>query len=1275
MKPTLCLNMIVKNESHIIETTLKNLMHYFTFDYWVICDTGSTDNTQTIIQNFFNAHQIKGELHHHEWRDFGHNRSIALQCAFNKTDYLLIFDADDSIHGEFSLPTPLNADSYMLQFGPGCSYSRPLLITNRKKWKFRGVLHEYLDAIDPMGPQVTVLGNYYVESGRSGNRNLQSDKYYKDAIVLAKAYHEEPPDGIKARYAFYCAQSYRDAGEKYRDQAIEWYKKVLEYKHHWNQEHYYACFQIGNLYKDKNLMDHAITYYTKSVEYDSERVEGIVSAMHHFHHLNYYALNNSIYQRFKNYASHPLHNKLFVNMYYYNDRIEFYNLLSACHVNDHASGYQCCKHVMQHKRLDNNDLTIVIQQIWQPYKAQLDSDKDTLLLFHQVNTMQQPWHPIVLEVWKYLFEKNREKLTTVTPPMVQTMQTVASNALQKSAEGQDKIIITFTTCKRLALFKETIHSILLHWKDLDAITHWFCVDDNSNTHDRMYMQQHYPWIQFYMKSESEKGHLKSMNIIWDKLQELQPKYWVHMEDDFLFYHPMQYIKPYLSILSANDYNIKQIVYNRNYAETVDDFKIQGHLPTSLPSIVLHNHHMNPTGYNNCHYWPHYSFRPSICLVEPILQLGRFDGASTFFEKEYAHKWNDANYKTAFYDGITHRHIGRLTSEIGKVKNAYDLNQESQFGNHPYLKVINLDRRRDRKKHIQEQFLPYSIQPTWVSAVDGLALQPSAELKHLFRGNDFGSKRGVVGCALSHYGLWQQLVADPVHDYYIIMEDDITLCDQFKQKVDRVLQTPITAPIDILFLGYHMFSSKRDQVKDVYDCVSEVSTIHPLQNDLYIGGFFAYMIHKTGAKKALAYIQQHGIQHGIDYVVKKIPNFYMSEVHPFLVHSPWLEYASKPIDTDIQLCTTNLFSIYDQFEFVQGQDHIGNDMEYKKEPIETMLLNALNSEKCVAVNTLGFYKDQIGPLTSSPYFKENDGIYIKKNKLFLKKNRVKMLCNWCSSEQLCKEWSNMYDPKSKFVMTSENTDIDYYVVINSTHEFYDPSKTIVFQMEPWVHGTSPWGVKTWGKWAIPDPSTFLEVRGRKTNCHNNVLWQLEQTYTDLQNLTYAPKLDRISTICSSKYFDPGHIARVELLRFLETRDPAMVDIYNKDNDLNFTNYKGPCTPYVDKSKGILPYKYYFMVENNYEDHFITEKLWEPILCESLCFYFGCPNVSTYIDQRAFVALPIHDFEACYQIMQTALAEDWWAQRLPIIQQEKQKILQELSFCPVVNEIIQRDKKLK
>ena len=48
----ICLNMIVKDEAHIIEETLNSIKDYICF--WVISDTGSTDGTQEFINDLRN---------------------------------------------------------------------------------------------------------------------------------------------------------------------------------------------------------------------------------------------------------------------------------------------------------------------------------------------------------------------------------------------------------------------------------------------------------------------------------------------------------------------------------------------------------------------------------------------------------------------------------------------------------------------------------------------------------------------------------------------------------------------------------------------------------------------------------------------------------------------------------------------------------------------------------------------------------------------------------------------------------------------------------------------------------------------------------------------------------------------------------------------------------------------------------------------------------------------------------------------------------------------
>ena len=355
MNYTLCLNMIVKNESHIIEKTLEMLCKIFKFNYWVIADTGSTDNTKEIIIEFFRNLNIPGELLEHLWKDFGHNRTLALEAAYNKTDYLLIFDADDIIHGNLVLPE-LKLNIYSLIFGKNFIYTRPLLINNRLKWKFIGVLHEYLEREnDSYNLKEVVKGDYYIESSRTGARNRNSSKYLEDAKILSNAYDIEDDLKLKERYAFYCAQSYKDVPDK--EKSIEWYKKVIE-GNNWNQEKYYACLQIAN-----QSSDDIVKYLTLASEFDNDRIENIVELMKYYNNKKMHVLVNALYHKYKNYNKNPASKKLFLTKNYYDDMIEYYNSISAFYVNDIETGYLCCKQIISNNIISSNYLVSTLNNI------------------------------------------------------------------------------------------------------------------------------------------------------------------------------------------------------------------------------------------------------------------------------------------------------------------------------------------------------------------------------------------------------------------------------------------------------------------------------------------------------------------------------------------------------------------------------------------------------------------------------------------------------------------------------------------------------------------------------------------------------------------------------------------------------------------------------------------------------------------------------------------------------------------------------------------------
>ena len=91
-KHTICLNMIVKNESKILTRMFDAV--YEVIDCYCICDTGSTDNTEQVITEYFLEKGIPGKIIHEPFKNFAHNRNVALKSCKGMSDYVLLLDAD-----------------------------------------------------------------------------------------------------------------------------------------------------------------------------------------------------------------------------------------------------------------------------------------------------------------------------------------------------------------------------------------------------------------------------------------------------------------------------------------------------------------------------------------------------------------------------------------------------------------------------------------------------------------------------------------------------------------------------------------------------------------------------------------------------------------------------------------------------------------------------------------------------------------------------------------------------------------------------------------------------------------------------------------------------------------------------------------------------------------------------------------------------------------------------------------------------------------------------
>lgn len=238
-RPTICLNMIVKNEAHVIERCLASARPLI--DRWCIVDTGSTDGTQQRIAELMAG--LPGTLHERPWKNFGHNRTEALQLAQAEgCDYLLFIDADERFDAPagFAWPAAMTADAYELTCHyAGIAYARRALVATRLPWHWEGVLHEYLECPQPHQAQPLAAPTIIVQ--HDGARARDPGTYLKDIAVLQAALAEQPDH---PRYQFYLAQSQRDAGQLQAAHASYLRRAALT---GWDEERWYAQYQAALL--------------------------------------------------------------------------------------------------------------------------------------------------------------------------------------------------------------------------------------------------------------------------------------------------------------------------------------------------------------------------------------------------------------------------------------------------------------------------------------------------------------------------------------------------------------------------------------------------------------------------------------------------------------------------------------------------------------------------------------------------------------------------------------------------------------------------------------------------------------------------------------------------------------------------------------------------------------------------------------------------------------------------------------------------------------------
>jgi tetratricopeptide (TPR) repeat protein len=268
-------NAIMKNESGRLLRAAESVRPHISGI--ALMDTGSTDGSVEILQEWADLHKLPCVIGHTKFRDFAQSRNEALDLLRKSDlqwDYALLMDMDmelvvkdpDWLYG-------ILAESHdMYQLAGPLHYQNRRLLSRHSDAIYLTPTHEFLNA--PTGGCIDMQKAHFLDHADGSNR---VDKFKRDIAIFEKALArgDQPQD----RIFYYLAQSYRDAGEP--DRAIEWYKRRVD-AGGWAEEVWSAHTNIASCYRDLGNIGEFLRWNIAAYNMRPSRSESIYDIAKYF---------------------------------------------------------------------------------------------------------------------------------------------------------------------------------------------------------------------------------------------------------------------------------------------------------------------------------------------------------------------------------------------------------------------------------------------------------------------------------------------------------------------------------------------------------------------------------------------------------------------------------------------------------------------------------------------------------------------------------------------------------------------------------------------------------------------------------------------------------------------------------------------------------------------------------------------------------------------------------------------------------------------------------
>jgi len=259
-------------------------------------------------------------------------------------------------------------------------------------------------------------------------------------------------------------------------------------------------------------------------------------------------------------------------------------------------------------------------------------------------------------------------------------------------------------------------------------------------------------------------------------------------------------------------------------------------------------------------------------------------------------------ETLKYGGVLYVHrgapapVGAVPSTIKNINDCF---------------VVNLAHRKDRLEQFWQNQPYLAGLCKRLEAVNGRTLTLNRDLCNLFKNNDFAWKKSVMGCALSHFGLWKH-ISSLGSGSFLVLEDDAVLVGDFMNKWSEIASMmPLDA--DIVFLGGVLPPNKAglplvtEPVNTAFAKVA-VNEMFGSKRRYFHFCTYSYIITVAGAQKLCSLINERGLYTSADHML--VNNMDLLNVY---FTTPLLAGCIQDNDPIYQNADFNNFNRVDKFD--------------------------------------------------------------------------------------------------------------------------------------------------------------------------------------------------------------------------------------------------------------------------------------------------------------------------------------------------------------------------